>query len=174
MSAITRRENDMISVIKELSLLAGIICVIVLCAITWDFVVGWRKAKERGEARTSYAMSRTATKLVTYYGAMGVGFSIDLLLNVGQLWAIVGIERLAHVPIVLTLISVFLCIVELVSIQESADTKLKKRMEKAGGIVMTAAGKVEIAKAIAEAIKIATKDINEQDEGIDIINKVDE
>ena len=164
----------MINVIKELSLLAGIICVIVLCAITWDFVVGWRKAKVRGEARTSYAMSRTATKLVTYYGAMGVGFSIDLLLNVGQLWAIVGIERLAHVPIVLTLISVFLCIVELVSIQESADTKLKKRMEKAGGIVMTAAGKVEIAKAIAEAIKIATKDINESEEGIDIINKVDE
>ena len=164
----------MISVIKELSLLAGIICVIVLCAIAWDFVVGWRKAKERGEARTSYAMSRTATKLVTYYGAMGVGFSIDLLLNVGQLWAILGIERLAHVPIVLTLISVFLCIVELVSIQESADTKLKKRMEKAGGIVMTAAGKVEIAKAIAEAIKIATKDINESEEGIDIINKVEE
>ena len=159
----------MISVIKELSLLAGIICVIVLCAITWDFVVGWRKAKERGEARTSYAMSRTATKLVTYYGAMGVGFSIDLLLNVGQLWAIVGIERLAHVPIVLTLISVFLCIVELVSIQESADTKLKKRMEKAGGIVMTAAGKVEIAKAIAEAIKIATTEINEQDDNFNLV-----
>lgn len=164
----------MINVIKELSLLAGIICIIVLCAITWDFIVGWRKAKVRGEARTSYAMSRTATKLVTYYGAMGVGFSIDLLLNIGQLWAILGIERLAHVPIVLTLISVFLCIVELVSIQESADTKLKKRMEKAGGIVMTAAGKVEIAKAIAEAIKMATAEINDNEEGIDIINKVEE
>ena len=164
----------MINVIKELSLLAGIICIIVLCAITWDFVVGWRKAKVRGEARTSYAMSRTATKLVTYYGAMGVGFSIDLLLNVGQLWAIIGLTKLCHVPIVLTIISVFLCVVELVSIQESADTKLKKRMEKAGGIVMTAAGKVEIAKAIAEAIKMATQEINENDDNFNLVEDVTE
>ena len=153
----------MVNVIKELSLLAGFICVVVLCAIAWDFAVGWRKAKERGEARTSYAMSRTATKLVTYYGAMGVGFSIDLLLNIGQLWCIVGIERLTHVPLVMTIISVFLCVVELVSIQESADTKMKKRMEKAGGILMTAAGKNEIISAIAEAIRQANGINNDND-----------
>ena len=115
----------MFEVIRQLALTAGVVSLAVLLAIACDFAVGWRKAKERGEERTSYAMSRTCTKLVTYYSSLGVGFAIDVLLNVGRLWDIIGAEPLQHVPACMVVIAIFLCIVEVISIQESAETKLR-------------------------------------------------
>lgn len=138
--------------LRQLSLLAGIVCIAVFVAIMCDFVVGWRKAAERGEARTSYAMSRTVTKMATYYGALGVGFSVDVLLNVGRLWTLVGVPALHAVPCLMIVVAVFECAVELFSIQESADTKLKKRMGKVTEVALGAAARSDLAKVIADAI----------------------
>ena len=38
-----------------------------------DLVSGWRKAKLRGEAHTSYAFSRTLSKFLLYMGILIVG-----------------------------------------------------------------------------------------------------
>ena len=138
--------------LRQLSLLAGIVCIAVFLAIMCDFVVGWRKAAERGEARTSYAMSRTVTKMATYYGALGVGFCIDILLNIGRLWEIFGVQSLLRIPCLMIVVALFECAVELLSIQESADTKLKKRMNKVTEVALGAAARSDLAKVIAEAI----------------------
>ena len=150
--------------LRQLALLAGIVCIAVLLAIVCDFVVGWRKAKERGEARTSYAMSRTITKVATYYGALGVGFCIDILLNVGRMWTLVGFGVLHSVPCLMIVVAVFECAVELFSIQESADTKLKKRMGKVTEVALNAAARTDLAKVIADAIAENIKNKQSEDE----------
>lgn len=53
----------------DMSRLLAMDAVIILAGMMWDLAVGIRKAVERGEARTSYGLTRTATKMLTYYGA---------------------------------------------------------------------------------------------------------
>ena len=50
-------------------------------AMSADLVSGWRKAKLRGEAHTSYAFSRTLSKFLLYMGILIVGGCIDILLH---------------------------------------------------------------------------------------------
>ena len=101
----------------DMSRLLAMDAVIILVGMMWDLAVGIRKAQERGEARTSYGLARTATKMLTYYGAFGIGACIDVLLHVGRVWQLVGLaDTLDSVPVVATLIAIFLCIVEGISI----------------------------------------------------------
>ena len=137
--------------------------VIILVGMMWDLAVGIRKAQERGEARTSYGLARTATKMLTYYGAFGIGACIDVLLHVGRVWQLVGIaDTLESVPVVATLIAIFLCVIEGVSILENADTKAKKRMSKVADVALTAASKTELVELLARAIVAAQNNTNNQ------------
>lgn len=83
----------MIAVIIIMSRLLAVDSMAILFAMCWDLAVGLRKAKQRGEARTSYGVSRTATKLLTYFGAFGVGSCIDVLLHVGRSVVLFGIRQ---------------------------------------------------------------------------------
>ena len=140
----------------DMSRLLAMDAVIILVGMMWDLAVGIRKAQERGEARTSYGLARTATKMLTYYGAFGIGACIDVLLHVGRVWQLVGLaDTLDSVPVVATLIAIFLCIVEGVSILENADTKAKKRMGKVADVALTAASKTELVELLARAIVAA-------------------
>ena len=145
----------MAQVLIDLARALGIEAVAILLSMFTDLVVGVRKARQRGEARTSYGLSRTATKLLTYYGAFGVGACIDVLLHVGHLWVLFGIDTLNHVPVVATIIAIFLCIVELLSIQESADSKTKKRLATTADTLAKFASKSELVDALAKAITLA-------------------
>ena len=140
----------------DMSRLLAMDAVIILVGMMWDLAVGIRKAQERGEARTSYGLARTATKMLTYYGAFGIGACIDVLLHVGRVWQLVGLaDTLDSVPVVATLIAIFLCIVEGISILENADTKAKKRMGKVADVALTAASKTELVELLARAITAA-------------------
>lgn len=152
----------MIAVIIIMSRLLAIDCMAILFAMCWDLAVGLRKAKQRGEARTSYGVARTATKLLTYFGAFGVGSCIDVLLHVGRLWELCGIEVLHSVPVVATIIAIFLCIIELMSIFESADSKTKKRLAKATNAAVHIANKEEFVELLARAIEAAREHTKEQ------------
>ena len=152
----------MSEVIRDLALAGGIGALVILIAMVWDLVVGVRKAQERGEARTSYGLARTATKMLTYYGAYGIGLCIDVLLQIGGLWEIIGVDRLTHVPVVGIVIAVFVCFIELLSIKESADEKTKKKLSVATETLIKMSSKSEIAQALAEAIKEAIKESNKQ------------
>lgn len=140
----------------DMSRLLAMDAVIILVGMMWDLAVGIRKAQERGEARTSYGLARTATKMMTYYGAFGIGACIDVLLHVGRVWQLVGLsDTLESVPVVATLIAIFLCVIEGISILENADTKAKKRMGKVADVALTAASKTELVELLARAIVAA-------------------
>ena len=147
----------------DMSRLLAMDAVIILVGMMWDLAVGIRKAQERGEARTSYGLARTATKMLTYYGAFGIGACIDVLLHVGRVWQLFGLsETLESVPVVATLIAIFLCVIEGVSILENADTKAKKRMSKVADVALTAASKTELVELLARAITAAQNNTNNQ------------
>lgn len=147
----------------NMSRLLAMDAVIILVGMMWDLAVGIRKAQERGEARTSYGLARTATKMLTYYGAFGIGACIDVLLHVGRVWQLVGLsDTLESVPVVSTLIAIFLCVIEGVSILENADTKAKKRMGKVADVALTAASKTELVELLARAIVAAQNNTNNQ------------
>jgi len=152
----------MITVIIIMSRLLALDSMMILFAMCWDLAVGLRKAKQRGEARTSYGVARTATKLLTYFGAFGVGSCIDVLLHVGKLWELCGIEVLHSVPVVATIIAIFLCVIELMSIFESADSKTKKRLAKATNAAVHIANKEEFVELLARAIAAARENTKEQ------------
>lgn len=148
----------------DMSRLLAMDAVIILVGMMWDLAVGIRKAQERGEARTSYGLARTATKMLTYYGAFGIGACIDVLLHVGRVWQLVGLsDTLDSVPVVATLIAIFLCIIEGVSILENADTKAKKRMGKVADVALTAASKTELVELLARAITAAQENTKNKD-----------
>lgn len=148
----------------DMSRLLAMDAVIILVGMMWDLAVGIRKAQERGEARTSYGLARTATKMLTYYGAFFIGACIDVLLHVGRVWQLVGLaDTLDSVPVVATLIAIFLCIVEGVSILENADTKAKKRMGKVADVALTAASKTELVELLARAITAAQENTKKED-----------
>lgn len=147
-----------------MSRLLAMDAVIILVGMMWDLAVGIRKAQERGEARTSYGLARTATKMLTYYGAFGIGACIDVLLHVGRVWQLVGLaDTLESVPVVATLIAIFLCVIEGISILENADTKAKKRMGKVADVALTAASKTELVELLARAIAAAQENTNGKD-----------
>ncbi len=148
----------------DMSRLLAMGAVIILVAMMWDLAVGIRKAQERGEARTSYGLARTATKMLTYYGAFGIGACIDVLLHVGRVWQLVGLaDTLESVPVVATLIAIFLCVIEGISILENADTKAKKRMGKVADVALTAASKTELVELLARAIVAAQENTKDKD-----------
>lgn len=148
----------------DMSRLLAMDAVIILVGMMWDLAVGIRKAQECGEARTSYGLARTATKMLTYYGAFGIGACIDVLLHVGRVWQLVGLaDTLESVPVVATLIAIFLCVIEGVSILENADTKAKKRMGKVADVALTAASKTELVELLARAIVAAQENTKNKD-----------
>jgi len=150
----------------DMSRLLAMDAVIILVGMMWDLAVGIRKAQERGEARTSYGLARTATKMLTYYGAFGIGACIDVLLHVGRVWQLVGLsDTLESVPVVATLIAIFLCIIEGISILENADTKAKKRMSKVADVALTAASNTELVELLARAITAAQENTKSKGNG---------
>lgn len=59
--------------------IVGIMWLLVAIAIALDLVSGWRKAKIRNEARTSFGLRRTVNKLVLYYALMLFAFMFDCI-----------------------------------------------------------------------------------------------
>ena len=141
--------------IKELLIVLSVATIVVFVAMFADLIAGLWKANTRGDRRTSYALKRSVYKFLTYEGAMIVGGCIDVLMNLANLFELIGVEALDNVPVVALLVGIFLCAVELMSIREKADDKTHKTMRK----VEDAAGKVgdklldSLVEAISERLK---------------------
>ncbi len=110
-----------------MAMVSVIAMLIVIVAMAVDLVSGVRKAKIRGEARTSYGFSRTLTKFLVYEGILIVAVCIDALLHFG-LWQF-GAGNYV-VPCTEVIMAVVLCGVEMWSVQEKAEAKERRRMAK--------------------------------------------
>ena len=108
--------------------LSVVVMVAVTVAMAVDFVSGWRKAKERGEERTSYAASRTLTKMLIYHGICLIGVCMDTMIHFA--WA-QFMDSAYYAPLATILFGMALCIVEVWSVREKADKKQRKRMDEA-------------------------------------------
>ena len=112
-------------------LIAIMASLIVLFAMIIDLFSGLRKAKIRGDLRSSEALKRTLTKFITYEGGMGIALGVDMLIHFSKLPQLFGLDVIYGVPVVTCLVGVFLLVVEFLSVREKADQKTKKQMNDA-------------------------------------------
>jgi hypothetical protein len=109
-------------------LLSVIVMLIVIVAIGVDFLAGWHKAKMRGDERTSYAASRSFTKVLIYEGITFLGICMDTMIHF--VWAMF-MDSAYYVPLMAIMFGIILCLTEAWSVREKADHKQRKRMDEA-------------------------------------------
>ena len=135
---------------------------VVIGAMCMDAAFGWRKAKLRGEARTSYLFSRSITKFALYEGVLFISAGIDTLIHF--VWAQFSTTSVHCVPLASILVAITLCIVEIWSMREKAEDKTRRNFNHAIKVVADVLQKeqaVDIAKHIID--KTAGKDETEQE-----------
>lgn len=139
-------------------MLAVIVMLIVVAAIGVDFVSGWRKAKLRGDERTSYAASRSLTKILIYEGLVIIGILMDTMIHFA--WAMF-MDSAYYVPLAAITFATILCIVEAWSVREKADRKQRKRMDEAAAALAQILDKETVLALLQNRIR-ATKDDEEE------------
>ena len=146
--------GDYAHIIKGLPIMYLIVVVamcVVIGAMCMDAMFGWRKAKLRGEARTSYLFSRSITKFALYEGVLFISAGIDTLIHF--VWAQFSPNSVYCVPIASSIVAIVLCIVEIWSMHEKAEEKTRKNISHAIEVVADALSTeqaVEIAKHIID------------------------
>lgn len=126
----------------------GIMWLLVAIAISIDLISGWKKAKERGEARTSYGLRRTVTKAVLYYALMLFAFMFDCI---GMFFY--------DQPCITLVAAAFLIFIEAKSIFEKAHDKDKRKLNKSlEDLSLLLEHKDDIAKGVAEILKNQLKE----------------
>lgn len=108
---------------------------IVFFAMMVDLASGLRKAKVRGELRSSQALKRTITKFITYEGSMIIAIGVDMLIHMSKLLQLFGLEMVYGVPVITCFVGVFLLTVEFMSVREKADQKTKKEISEAAALL---------------------------------------
>ena len=131
-------------------LLSVIVMMVVIVAIGIDFVSGWRKAKLRGDEHTSYAASRSFTKILIYEGIVMIGICMDTMIHFA--WAMF-MDSAYFVPLAAVAFGIILCIVEAWSVKEKADKKQRKRMDDAAAALATVLDKETILALIQNRLR---------------------
>lgn len=135
-------------------LIVVVAMVVVIGAMCMDAAFGWRKAKLRGEARTSYLFSRSITKFALYEGVMFISAGIDTLIHF--VWAQFSNDSVYCVPLASSIVAITLCIVEIWSMREKAEEKTRNNFNHAIQVVTDVLQReqsVEIAKHIIDKAK---------------------
>lgn len=123
--------------IGNMLIIALVAMIVVLLAMIVDLFSGLRKAKVRGEYRSSEALKRTFTKFITYEGGMIIALCFDILIHMSRLVQLFGLDVIYGVPVISCLVGAFLCVVEFISVREKAEQKTKKQMDDAAKLLNT-------------------------------------
>lgn len=128
--------------------IVAIMWLLVVVAIGIDLISGWQKAKERGEARTSYGLRRTVSKTVLYFAMMLFSFMFDCI----------GMFFYTQ-PYVTLIAAAFLILIECKSILEKAHDKDKRKMEKSiEDLSIIIENRTDLIKGISEIVKRQLED----------------
>lgn len=122
--------------LEQLGGIWAVLCLLVVVAIGIDLVSGWRKATVRGEQHTSYALSRTITKLLLYEGSMVVMGCIDVAIMLCHITDVLGADMIRDVPFMSGISCIFICLVEMRSIYEKASDKSRKHIKDAAEMLV--------------------------------------
>lgn len=120
-----------------------IMWVFVAVAMIVDLVSGVRKAKQRGEMRTSYGFKQTVNKFVLYYACMLFAFMFDCI---GMFFY--------PLPFVTLIAAAFLIFIECKSVLEKAHDKDKRKFNKSmQELAILLDNKDDLIKGFVEMIK---------------------
>ena len=134
---------------RNMLAIAGACIGFVILAMIIDLISGVYKARQRGEVRTSYGLSRTVGKFILYSGSVIIAMMIDLMLHYSHLMILMKLAPLGGVPVVTCLLSVFLCIIEIKSIRERADEKTNKDVNEVARMLVELIGRERLRDMIA-------------------------
>lgn len=128
----------------------GIMWLLVAIAIVIDLISGVRKAKERGEASTSFGYKQTVNKLVLYYACMLFALMFDCI---GMFFY--------PLPVITFIAAAFLIFIEGKSVLEKANDKDKRKFAKSiEELSVFFENKDDLVKTLTEMVK---KKIEEND-----------
>lgn len=137
--------------ISELLIIVIFEFFVVLFAMSWDFASGYYKARLRGESRNSYGLRRTISKFILYAGSLCIASGIDSICYVCRFWDFVHLPPLMRVPVVSSIVAVFILVTEVRSIWEKADAKQRRQAGKTAELLGKVINK-EIKSALKEAL----------------------
>lgn len=146
-----REYSHILNGLPVMYLIVVVAMCVVIGAMCMDAAFGWRKAKLRGEARTSYLFSRSITKFALYEGVMFISAGIDTLIHF--VWMQFSTSSIHCVPLASILVAITLCIVEIWSMREKAEEKTRNNINHAIKVVADAISReeaVDIAKHIID------------------------
>ena len=124
----------------------------VMLAMLIDLISGLYKAKLRGELRTSYGLSRSVSKFILYGGSVMIALMVDIMVHYSRLFVLMKLLPIVGVPVITCLVSVFLCVIEFLSIREKAEDKVRKRMDKTLGAIIELIGRERLRDILSERV----------------------
>ena len=148
---------------ENMFLIIVVACVIVFVAMIIDLASGLNKAKQRGEVRSSYGLSRSLSKFIMYEGGMLIAAGVDLLMHFSKLLIILHLNVLYGIPVITCILGIFLLIVEGLSVREKADDKTKTEISRVEQLAAKMINKDELVSAFTQALIDARQ--NEKDNG---------
>lgn len=126
---------------------------LVLVLIGADLWSGIRKAKKRGEVRSSYGFKRTVNKIAMYYNALLALTVVDCM-QMSSVWYLNNYyeHHIFMFPLITLVGAIGIGIVEIKSIYEKAEDKVKDDYGRAASLAIEIAKNKTNPKEIAEAI----------------------
>lgn len=149
--------NTIFTEIGQMLSVMVVAMVIVMVAMVIDLVSGINKARANGKMRTSWGLKRTLSKFIMYEGSMMIAAGVDILMHSSHLYELFRLDSLRGVPFITCLVGAFLCVVEFLSVRETADIKMQKEFADAGKLIGSVFSKEDLAEAIKEALKESRK-----------------
>ncbi len=138
--------------------IAGACIFFVILSMILDLISGLYKARQRGELRSSYGLSRTVSKFILYSGSVIIALMIDVMIHYSRLFVLMHLQPIVGVPIVTCLMSIFLCVIEFLSIREKAEEKTRKDMERVAHILIDAVGRDRLREIIGSKVDSTVND----------------
>ncbi|MBR6066741.1 MAG: phage holin family protein [Bacteroidales bacterium] len=117
-------------------IMVAIIYVLVLAVVFLDLWSGVRKAKQRGEYRSSAGLRRTIDKICRYYNMLLIVTIIDMVQMIA-VWSFntQSSAMLPTLPIFTFVGSIFISFIELKSVWEKNDKKEKAKMQETAKLI---------------------------------------
>ena len=148
---------EILKAIRPQLIMLALIYVMVLAVIFLDLWAGIRKAKARGEYRSSYGLRKTVDKISKYFNMIFVVTAIDAV----QMLAVYMLNQQAHhnlplIPILTFLGAIFAGFIELKSIYENSEAKDKAKINevaKLAGQIVKDHDTQDVVAALIEYLK---------------------
>lgn len=125
---------------------------VVFIAMAWDFCSGYYKAKLRKEERNSYGLRRTVSKFILYAGSLCIACGIDSISFVCRFWEFVHLSPLMSIPIVASIVAIFILVTEVRSIWEKADAKQRRQAGKTAALIGSVFNKEMLKDTLTEVL----------------------